>query len=44
MFRFFIIKKWLLWSWAGSLIILTSLWVQVKIDVEINKWLSLIHI
>ena len=38
MFRFFIIKKWLLWSWVGSLIILTSLWVQVKIDVEINKW------
>ncbi|MDB0048826.1 putative transporter [Alphaproteobacteria bacterium] len=38
MFRFFIIKKWLLWSWIGSLIILTSLWVQVKIDVEINKW------
>ena len=38
MFRFFIIKKWLLWSWIGSFIILTSLWVQVKIDVEINKW------
>ena len=38
MFRFFKIKKWLLWSWLGSLIILISLWVQVKIDVEINKW------
>ena len=38
MFRFFVIKKWLLWSWIGSLVILTSLWVQVKIDVEINKW------
>ena len=38
MFRFFIIKKWLLWSWIGSFVILTSLWVQVKIDVEINKW------
>ena len=38
MFRFFIIKKWLLWSWIGSFVILTSLWIQVKIDVEINKW------
>jgi len=38
MFRFFVIKKWLLWSWIGSFVILTSLWVQVKIDVEINKW------
>jgi peptide/bleomycin uptake transporter len=38
MFRFFIIKKWFLWSWIGSSVILTSLWVQVKIDVEINKW------
>ena len=38
MFRFFKIKKWFLWSWLGSLIILISLWVQVKIDVMINKW------
>ena len=38
MFRFFIIKKWFLWSWMGSSVILASLWVQVKIDVEINKW------
>ena len=38
MFRFFVVKKWLLWSWIGSFVILTSLWVQVKIDVEINKW------
>ena len=38
MFRFFVIKKWFLWSWIGSFVILTSLWVQVKIDVEINKW------
>ena len=38
MFRFFVIKKWLLWSWIGSFVILISLWVQVKIDVEINKW------
>tara|TARA_A100000164_G_scaffold50637_1_gene39275 strand:+ start:195 stop:1196 length:1002 start_codon:yes stop_codon:yes gene_type:complete len=38
MFRFFLIKKWYLWSWIGSLIILSSLWVQVKIDVKINEW------
>ena len=38
MFRFFIIKKWLLWSWLGSFVILSSLWVQVKIDVKINEW------
>ncbi len=38
MFRFFTIKKWYLWSWIGSLVILSSLWVQVKIDVKINEW------
>ncbi len=38
MFRFFVIRKWLLWSWLGSLVILSSLWVQVKIDVKINEW------
>ena len=38
MFRFFLIKKWFLWSWLGSFIILFSLWVQVKIDVKINEW------
>jgi len=38
MFRFFIIKKWFLWSWLGSLLILLSLWIQVKIDVKINEW------
>ena len=38
MFRFFTIRKWYLWSWIGSLIILSSLWVQVKIDVKINEW------
>ena len=53
MFNFFTNKKWFLWSWLGSIIILGSLWVQVKIDVKINEWfgvfydmiqLSLIHI
>ena len=38
MFRFFTLKKWFLWSWLGSFIILSSLWVQVKIDVKINEW------
>ena len=38
MFRFFLIKKWFLWSWLGSFVILSSLWVQVKIDVKINEW------
>ncbi len=38
MFRFFKIRKWFLWSWLGSFLILFSLWVQVKIDVKINEW------
>tara|TARA_A100001015_G_scaffold221643_1_gene249516 strand:+ start:320 stop:1291 length:972 start_codon:yes stop_codon:yes gene_type:complete len=33
-----VIRKWFLWSWLGSFIILSSLWVQVKIDVKINEW------
>ena len=38
MFKFFTQKKWQLWSWIGSFIILSSLWVQVQIDVKINEW------
>ena len=38
MFRFFNSRKWFLWAWIGSFVILSSLWVQVKIDVEINEW------
>jgi len=38
MFRFFSDRKWMLWAWLGSGLILSSLWVQVKIDVEINEW------
>ena len=37
MFKFFTTRKWLLWAWLGSAIILSSLWVQVKIDVKINE-------
>ena len=38
MFKFFSEPKWYLWAWAGSAIILSSLWVQVQIDVKINEW------
>lgn len=38
MFRFFKTRKWFLWSWLGSFAILSSLWVQVQIDVKINEW------
>ena len=38
MFRFYTEKKWWLWSWIGTAIILSSLWVQVQIDVKINEW------
>ena len=38
MFRFFTLKHWFIWSWIGSFIILSSLWIQVKIDVKINEW------
>ena len=38
MFRFFTQNKWYAWSWLGSAIILSSLWIQVKIDVKINEW------
>ena len=37
MFRFFKVRKWLLWAWAG-LCNLSSLWIQVQIDVKINEW------
>jgi len=43
MFKFFTEKKWHLWSWLGSLIILLSLWVQVKIDVKINEWFGVFY-
>ena len=38
MFKFFTESKWYLWAWAGSALILSSLWVQVQIDVKINEW------
>ena len=43
MFRFFTTRKWLLWAWLGSAIILSSLWVQVEIDVKINEWFGVFY-
>ncbi|MDC2970848.1 putative transporter [Candidatus Pelagibacter sp.] len=43
MFRFFTEKHWLMWSWIGSFIILSSLWVQVEIDVKINEWFGVFY-
>ena len=43
MFRFFTQKNWFLWSWIGSFIILSSLWVQVEIDVKINEWFGVFY-
>ena len=43
MFKFFIQKKWFLWAWLGSFIILSSLWVQVVIDVKINEWFGVFY-
>ncbi len=43
MFRFFKQKHWFLWSWIGSFIILSSLWVQVEIDVKINEWFGVFY-
>ena len=44
MFRFFTNKNWFLWSWLGSMVILGSLWVQVKIDVMINEWFGVFYV
>ena len=43
MFKFFTQKKWFLWAWIGSFIILSSLWVQVIIDVKINEWFGVFY-
>ena len=43
MFKFFSQKRWQLWAWLGSFIILLSLWVQVKIDVKINEWFGVFY-
>jgi len=38
MFKFFTERKWFLWAYLGSAVILTSLWLSVQIDVQINEW------
>lgn len=38
MFKFFTTRKWLLWAYVGSVTILSSIWLQVQIDVKINEW------
>ncbi|MBT4974989.1 MAG: putative transporter, partial [Gammaproteobacteria bacterium] len=38
MFKFFTEKKWFLWAYLGSAVILSSLWITVQIDVMINEW------
>ena len=43
MFRFFTEKNWFIWSWIGSFIILSSLWIQVEIDVKINEWFGVFY-
>ena len=35
---FFCTRKWLLWSWGGLFILLSSLWAQVSLTVAINEW------
>ena len=38
MFKFFVDRKWQLWSILGSIVILISTWFQVQLDVRINEW------
>ena len=38
MFKFFTSRKWAIWAWIGTIVILSSLWYQVQIDVQINEW------
>lgn len=38
MWLFFTSKKWALWSYLGSIFIISTLWFQVQIDVKINEW------
>lgn len=39
MFRsFFKSRKWFLWAWIGSVLILWVTWYKVQLDVQINEW------
>ena len=43
MFRFFMIKEWILWAYGGSAVILLCLWWGVQIDVMINEWFGVFY-
>ena len=38
MFRFFLDKSYWHWSILGTLVILSSVWYSVQLDVQINQW------
>ena len=38
MWRFFKTRKWAIWAYGGSALVLSGLWFMVQIDVEINKF------
>ena len=38
MWKFFTTWKWLLWAWLGAITIITAMWYQVRLDVQINEW------
>lgn len=39
MFRsFFLSRRWMPWSVAGSFLILAATWYRVQLDVQINEW------
>ena len=38
MWNFFTTRKWVLWAYVGTLMVLSALWIKVEIDVAINQW------
>ena len=36
--NFFTNRKWLLWSYGGAILIISMMWYQVQLDVQINEW------
>lgn len=38
MFKFFLRREWLIWSYIGAFIILGGTFYQVQLDVDINEW------
>lgn len=43
MFLFFKNKKWFLWSYLGTITVLSFLWIQVYLDVKINEWFGVFY-